>query len=109
MRAAKALGIGLVVLMSAGPLLAANTLNRGDCRRMTRQIARYDRDAKWADQRGDQTWEDASKDRVKMLSERRDDRCPEYRRPNPFAQLADFIAVAAKAAAPYFIPGLGLF
>jgi len=108
-RAARALGIGLVILLCAEPLLAANTLNRGDCRRMTRQIARYDRDAKWADERGNQVWEDASKARVKMLSERRDDRCPQYRKPNPLAQFADFVAAAAKAAAPYFIPGLGLF
>jgi hypothetical protein len=107
-RAAKALSVGLVVLMIAGPLLAATSpRNRGDCRRMTRQIARYDRDAKWADQRGDQLWEQASKQRVAQLTERRNDRCPQYKKPNPLAQMADFIAAAAKAAAPYFIPGLG--
>lgn len=107
MRAAKALGVGLVlaIVMIAEPLLAANTRNRGDCRRMTRQMARYDRDAKWADQRGDQLWEDASKHRVQMLTERRNERCPQYKKPNPLAQVADLIAAAAKAAAPYFIPG----
>jgi hypothetical protein len=95
-----------MVCMIAGPLLAANTRNRGDCRRMTRQMARYDRDAKWADQRGDQLWEDASKHRVHQLAERRAERCPQYKKPNPLTQVADFIAAAAKAAAPYFIPGL---
>ena len=111
MRATRALCIGLVILLNADPLLAANAPNRGDCRRLTRQIARYDRDAKWADQRGNQVWEDASKHRAKMLTERRDDRCPQYRKPNPIvaaaSKAADFVAAAAKAAAPYFIPGLG--
>jgi hypothetical protein len=100
----------LVVALIAGPALAANKPNRGECKRMTRQIARYERDAKWADQRGNEMWEDASKDRAKQLTSRRDGMCPQYKKPNPIAQAAakaaDAIATAAKAAAPYFIPGL---
>jgi hypothetical protein len=108
-RFARALGVVLAILMIAGPILAANTPHRGDCRKMTRQIARYERDAKWADQRGNALWEDASKDRAKSLTLRRNDMCPQYKKPNPLAQAAakaaDMIAAAAKAAAPYFIPG----
>jgi hypothetical protein len=110
LRFARALGLGLVITLIAGPLLAANTAYRGECKRMTRQIARYERDAKWADQRGNALWEDASKDRAKQLAARRADLCPQYRKPNPIAQAAskaaDLVAAAAKAAAPYFIPGL---
>lgn len=106
MRLARALGAVLAILVVAGPGLAANTPHRGDCRKMTRQIARYERDAKWADQRGNQLWEDASKDRAKALTARRDNMCPQYKKPNPLAKAADLIAAAAKAAAPYFIPGL---
>ncbi len=107
MRFAKALGVVLALLLVAGPLLAASKPHRGECRKLTRQIARYERDAKWADQRNDGLWEDASKDRVTALATRRADLCPQFRRKNPFAQAADLIAAAAKAAAPYFIPGFG--
>ena len=109
MRFARALGVVLAIGLVAGPILAANTPHRGDCRKMTRQIARYERDAKWADQRGNALWEDSSKDRVKSLTARRNGMCPQYKKKNPIAQAAakaaDLVAAAAKAAAPYFIPG----
>jgi hypothetical protein len=101
--------VGCVVLMVAlvaGPALAANKPNRGECKRMTRQIARYERDAKWADQRGNELWEDASKDRVKELKERREERCAQYKKKNPLVAFANLVANAAKVAAPYVIPGL---
>jgi hypothetical protein len=104
-RLARTLGIVLALVLSATPLLAANTPHQGECKRLTRQIARYERDARFADQRDNELWEDASKDRVEQLGTRRADLCPQYRRRNPLAQAADFIAAAAKAAAPYFIPG----
>lgn len=102
------IGSVLVVMVAcaAAPAFAANQAHTGECRRLTRQIARYERDAAMADQRGNALWEDASRDRVERLETRRADLCPSYRSANPFAQLADFVASAAKAAAPYFIPGL---
>lgn len=106
MRFTRTLAIGLAFALLAGPALAANKGHRGECRKLSRQIVRYERDAKWADQRGDALWEDASRDRAKMLATRRADLCPQYRRRNPLAKVADFVAAAAKAAAPYFIPGL---
>ena len=96
----------LVVALLGGPALAVNKPNSGDCKRMTRQIARYERDARWADQRGNALWEDASKDRVKELKERREDRCPQYKKKNPLVAFANLVANAAKTAAPYVIPGL---
>lgn len=92
----------------AVPAFAANEGHRGECKRLTRQIARYERDANLASQRGNDLWEDASKDRVEHLETRRANLCPSYRRRNPFAQFANFVASAAKAAAPYVIPGWGL-
>jgi hypothetical protein len=106
LRLLRAVAFGLAVLWIAAPVLAANTGYRGECKRMTRQMARYERDAKWAQQRGDAMWRDASKDRVKQLSDRRDELCPHLKKKNPLAQVADLVAAAAKAAAPYFIPGL---
>ena len=107
MRFAKTIGVVLVVLLSAAPMLAVNKPHNAECKRLTRQIARYERDVRWADQRDAELWEDASKDRAEMLSTRRENLCPEYRRRNPLAEAADFVAAAAKAAAPYFIPGMG--
>ena len=107
MRFAKTGGAVLAVLLAAAPMLAANQPHTGECRKLTRQIARYEGDARLADQRDNGLWEDASKDRAEQLSTRRADLCPQYRRRNPLAVAADFIAAAAKAAAPYFIPGLG--
>ena len=107
MRFARTLGVVLVVLLSAAPMLAVNKPHRGECKRLTRQIARYERDVRFADQRDNELWEDASEERAKMLSTRRADLCPEYRKRNPLAEAADFVAAAAKAAAPYFIPGMG--
>jgi hypothetical protein len=106
LRLVRALGLGLAVLLIAAPLLAANTAYRGECKRMTRQMARYERDAKWAAQRGDPLWRTASKNRVKQLQGRRDTLCPQLKKKNPLAKAADLVAAAAKAAAPYFIPGL---
>jgi len=102
----RSLSIVLVIVCVAGPALAANKPHSGDCKRMTRQIARYERDAKWADQRGNELWEDASKERAKHLTSRRADMCPQYRRRNPLVAFGDMVAEAAKIAAPYFIPGL---
>jgi hypothetical protein len=104
-RFARTLGVVLAVLLIAAPLLAVNKPHRGECRRLTRQIARYERDVRFADRRDNELWEDASKNRVNQLATRRADLCPQYRRRNPLAQAADYIAAAAKAAAPYFIPG----
>jgi hypothetical protein len=96
----------LVIALVAGPALAVNKPNRGECKRMTRQIARYERDAKWADQRDDELWEDASRDRIEDLKARREDRCAQYKKKNPLVAFANLVATAARAAAPYVIPGL---
>lgn len=108
MRGVRSLSVALLIAQLAGPALAGSVPHGGDCERMTRQIARYERDAKWADERGNQLWQDASNERVEQLTNRRDELCPQYRRPNPLVVFANWVAEAAKVAAPYFIPGLGL-
>jgi hypothetical protein len=105
-RLGKAVGLGLALALAATPLLAANKPHRGECKQLTRQIGRYERDAKWAEQRGNELWEEASEARAKQLTERRDALCPDLKKKNPLAKAADLIAAAAKAAAPYVIPGL---
>jgi hypothetical protein len=106
LRIARAFGCGLAILLVAGPALAGPRPHGGECKKLTRQIARYERDAKWADDRGNALWQQASEQRVAQLSARREARCPEYRKPDVLAATLDFIAKAAKVAAPYFLPGL---
>ena len=76
---------------------------------MTRQIARYERDAKWADQRGNELWEDASKDRAKQLTTRRDGMLPAVQEAEPAraaaAKAADLIAAAAQGRRALLHPG----
>jgi hypothetical protein len=105
-RSLRPLGVALAIVLIAAPILAANPPHRGECKRLTRQMARYDRDAGWAREQGNELWEDASRERVKQLAARRAELCPQYRRRNPFAQLGNLIANAARVAAPYLIPGL---
>ena len=50
MRFAKTSAVVLAVLLAAPPMLAANKPHTGECKKLTRQIARYQRDAHWADQ-----------------------------------------------------------
>ena len=79
----------------------------GDCKRLTKQIARYQGVAKMAHERGDELWEASTKAHVKRLSERRARRCPELVKQEKDEQafkIARLIKNAAKAAATYFAP-----
>jgi hypothetical protein len=79
----------------------------GDCKRLTKQIARYQGVAKMAHERGDELWEASTKAHVKRLSERRERRCPELVKKEKDEQaikIARLIKNAAKAAATYFAP-----
>jgi hypothetical protein len=79
----------------------------GDCKRLTKQIARYQGVARMAHERGDELWEASTKQHVKRLSERREQRCPELVKQEKDEQalkIARLLKSAAKAAATYFAP-----
>jgi hypothetical protein len=97
--------IALLFVWCAAPALAG-TPHRGECLQLTKQIARYERDAKWAEERGNEMWEQGSLAQAKRLSDRRASLCPEYAKKNPVSQTAAMIGEAAKVAASYFMGGL---
>ena len=96
----------LVVGLWAGPAMAQQKPHRRECIKLTQQIARYERDAGWAQDRGDDLWEQSNLNQVNRLSSRRERLCPEYRSPDYAAQFAAFVDVAARVAVRYFLAGL---
>lgn len=88
--------------------------NRGDCRRMTKQIDHYEHVVlAMAKQRGNKAWQASMEAHLSELKNRRADRCPEWneqrkllvRARNQARQMQKLIAMAGKAAAKYFTGG----
>ncbi len=88
--------------------------NRGDCRRMTKQIDHYENVVlKMAKDRGNKTWEASMEAHLAKLKDRRADRCPEYHKQRKFLiraraqarEIQKYIKAAGSAAAKYFSGG----
>lgn len=107
----------VVVLLWPASVFAAGPVyrgNRGECRRMTKQINHYENVVlKRAQARGDELWEESMYAHLDRLKNRRADRCPEYREQRKAfaaiarqaAQMRALMAAAAKGAAKYFTGG----
>jgi hypothetical protein len=113
----------VLVLIAVLMLLPANVFaggkptyrgNRGECRRMTKQINHYENVVlKRARDRGDAMWEASMEEHLSRLKNRRADRCPDYREQRKVlsalakqaAQMRALMAAAAKGAAKYFTGG----
>ncbi len=71
-----------IVLLIAGFFAAAAAAGdeppRGECHRLTRQIARYQGDLARAESRGNELWEEATKAQLRRLHHRLRARCPEH-------------------------------
>lgn len=72
--------------------------HRGDCLKLTKQIARYERDADWADARDDELWEARSMERVYQLAAKREGLCPSPKGPTMTDLLAKAALMAARVA-----------
>ena len=98
------------VFLLSLPAAAQNLPYRGECRKLTKQIARYERDAEWARERDNELWEQANLDQIARMTARRNSLCPDYAPDDRTAeQIAAFLAAAAKLAIKYFTFGqLGL-
>jgi hypothetical protein len=79
--------------------------HRSQCIRLTKQIARYERDAQWAQQRGNELWELSSQERVYRLAAKRQALCPSKEGPSAEELLAEAALVAAKLAAAAYTQG----
>ncbi len=99
----RSLAILVLATMLLTPALASaqQKPHRRECIKLTQQIARYERDARWANDRGNDLWEDASLAKMDSLADRRARLCPEFREQNPFRDLAIVVAKAAELALKY--------
>ena len=87
---------------------------RGQCRRLTKQIAYYEKQIlPLSIQRGDLYWRDATREQIQRLWNKRADLCPKYGRERTrlrraLAKIREFnetLAKAGRAAAKYFTGG----
>jgi hypothetical protein len=93
------------VLVSAPALAQFNQAPhvRRECRILTRQIERYEKDVDRAQDRGNPRWEAAMEAQIDRLVERRAARCPGYPDPKaPYKMMAKWIDLAADLAWKYF-------
>jgi hypothetical protein len=90
----------------AGEVQTGPELSRGECRRLTRQIAHFADVADRARERENERWEERTIQHIARLSERRAELCPEYRPKPAGEQLAKMLRDAAKIAAKLFMWGL---
>jgi hypothetical protein len=105
------LAIALLLAVAAPGIAAAEVqtqprLSRGECKRLTRQIAHYAEVADRARERDNELWEEHTIQHIGRLSERRAYLCPEYRGKTYGEQLAKLLKDAAKIAAKLFMMGL---
>ncbi len=81
--------------------------HNGECKRISRQIARYAETVDMARDRGNEKWEDATLDHIGRLSERRAQLCPTLYAEKPIGQeLAKILKGAAKIAMKLFTMGM---
>jgi len=92
----------LAVLLASAPAAAQfNSGNRlpSECRRIMKQLIRYEGDAQMARDRGNKLWEDATYAHMGRLQTRLYSRCPGLEPENEwakfFAKIVDIAAVAA--------------
>jgi hypothetical protein len=79
----------------------------GECKRITRQIAKYAEVADRAKARGDERWQEGTLDHIARLSTRRAQLCPTLYAQKPIGQeLAKILKGAAKIAMKLFTMGL---
>ena len=79
---------------------------RGQCRRMTKQIAHYARVVDRARERKNELWEEATLQHIGRLSARRARLCPEYAEKSHGEELVALLRLAAKVAITVFTMGL---
>jgi hypothetical protein len=80
--------------------------HRGECLKLTKQIGRYERDADWAQARGNALWEYSNRERVYRLAAKREDLCPSPKGPSAEELLLKAAQMAIKVAKLASMAGL---
>ena len=82
------------------------SVSRGECARMTRQIAHYATVVDRARERDNEMWEEHTLKHIGRISDRRKELCPEYRERPAGEQLLKMMKTAAKIATKLYTWGL---
>jgi hypothetical protein len=101
--------VPLALPAAADPSPSIGHYPHKDCRRLTRQIARYADVADMARERNDDLWEEHTLAHISRLSERRARLCPQYAEKPAGEELRKMLAMlrdAAKIAAKLYTWGL---
>jgi hypothetical protein len=99
----------MLVLLAWPAVAQPNGNYRGECRQLTKQIARYVRDANMARDRDNALWERANLEQIDRLAARRAYLCPQYARQEDSKLLRDIgrlLGVAAALGLKYLTFGL---
>lgn len=109
MRTAAAIAsAALLALALAVP--AGSYPHRGECHKLTQQMARYERDFGWAEERGNALWAQSNLRQIERLEDRRDRLCPHLREASLGEKvgsfLVDALTLAGKAAKTAFTLGM---
>ncbi|MDP6979729.1 MAG: hypothetical protein QF570_14175 [Myxococcota bacterium] len=93
------LALGLLVATSAG---AVQKPNRGQCRRIAKQLEVHAASVEMAKQRGNAAWASATLQQMARLDERRERLCPDLypqgSRARAMAEMAEFLKNAGRTA-----------
>ena len=95
--------LSCLVLAALLPIPAA--AERGECRKITRQIAHFETVAERAHDRDNELWEQATLQHIDRLATRRARLCPEYVEPGAGELISKALRLASKAAVRYFTGG----
>lgn len=102
--------LALLLLVAAPTLAPAEVqgphVSRGECSRMTRQIAHYATVVDRARERDNTKWEENTLQHIGRISERRALLCPEYRDRPAGEELLKMLRTAAKIALKLYTWGL---
>jgi hypothetical protein len=108
--------LGIVVLLLSAPVAHAERVNRGNysshCKRINKQIVRYNGDMKMARQRRNALWQRSIDEQIGRLEMRRARLCPEQEQAVAIARFrklmndtASTIKMGTEAAVAYFTGG----
>ncbi|MCL4685322.1 hypothetical protein KJ059_11295 [Myxococcota bacterium] len=102
--------IALLLLLAVPVVALADAprayVSRGECSRMTRQIAHYATVVDRARERNNTKWEENTLQHIGRISDRRARLCPEYRERPAGEQLLKMLRTAARIATKLYTWGL---
>lgn len=102
----RSLCIVALLFVVAAPAFAQQQPHRRECFKLNQQIARYERDLSWAEERGNDLWAQSNATQIQRLSSRRGRLCAGPAGPDATEEFMKLLDVATRVAARWFLGGL---